>query len=56
MYQKNQQMVQKDFFHVIDLCFLNALSAFKTVTGQNMPIATFLLDVIRQIFEKMALI
>ncbi|XP_008181189.1 piggyBac transposable element-derived protein 4-like [Acyrthosiphon pisum] len=31
---------------------LNAFSAFKTVTGQNMPLANFQLEVIRQLLEK----
>lgn len=50
--RKTSKWYKKIFFHLIDLSLLNAFSAFKTVTGENMPLAKFQLEVIRQIFEK----
>lgn len=46
------EMVQKIFFHLIDLYILNAFSIYKTVTGKSMPLANFQLEVIRQLLEK----
>ncbi|CAI6353341.1 unnamed protein product [Macrosiphum euphorbiae] len=50
--RKTSKWYKKIFFHLIDLSILNAFSAFKTVTGQNMPVANFQLEVIRQLLEK----
>jgi len=50
--RKTSKWYKKIFFYLIDLSILNTFSAFKTVTGQNMPVANFQLEVIRQLLEK----
>lgn len=37
---------------MVDLCLLNSCSSYKTVSGKNIPVANFQLELIRQILEK----
>jgi len=50
--RKTSKWYKKIFFYLIDLSILNAFSAFKTVTGQKMPLANFQLEVISQLLKK----
>jgi len=50
--RKTLKWYKKIFFHLIDLCLLNAFSTYKTVTGKSMSLANFQLEVIRQLLEK----
>lgn len=51
--RKTRKWYKKIFFHMIDLSILNAYSSYKTVTGQNLPLANIQLEVIRQLLENM---
>lgn len=50
--RKTLKWYKKIFFHLIDLCILNAFSTYKTVTGKVMSLANFQLELIRQLLEK----
>lgn len=50
--RKTLKWYKKEFFHLIDLCLLNAFSTYKTVTGKSMSLANFQLEVIRQLLAK----
>jgi len=50
--RKSMKWFKKIFFHLVDLCLLNSFSAYKTVSGKNIPIANFQLELIRQILNK----
>lgn len=39
--RKTCKWYKKIYFHLIDLSLLNAYSTYKTVTGQNLPLANF---------------
>lgn len=50
--RKTIKWYKKLFFHMIDLSLLNAYSVFKTVTGKHLSLASFHLQLIRQILIK----
>lgn len=50
--RKTCKWYKKIFFHLINLSLLNSYSIYKTVTGENLPLANFQLEVIRQMVEK----
>jgi len=51
--RKTMKWYNKIFMHLVDLCFLNSYSAYKTVSGKKIPIANFQLELIRQILDNM---
>ncbi|KAL4125843.1 hypothetical protein QTP88_010083 [Uroleucon formosanum] len=50
--RKTLKWGRKIFFHLIDLCLLNAFFIYKTVTIKSMSLVHFQLEVIRQLLEK----
>ena len=50
--RKNVKWYKKVFFHLIDLCLLNAHVIYKMKTGQNIPIADFQVTLVKQLLEK----
>lgn len=50
--RKTLKWYKKIFFHMIDLSLLNSYSVYKTATGENIPLAKFQLELIRQLLEK----
>lgn len=50
--RKTLKWYKKIFFHLIDLSLLNSHIMYKTVTGENIPLAKFQLELIRQLLEK----
>lgn len=51
--RKSIKWYKKLFFHVIDVCLLNAHGMLLTTDPGKMPLATFQLKLIRQLFERL---
>ncbi|VVC37922.1 PiggyBac transposable element-derived protein [Cinara cedri] len=49
---KNLKWYKKIFFHLIDLCFLNAFSSYKTITKNSMSLNEFHTNLVYQIMNK----
>jgi len=50
--RKTIKWYKKLFFHLIDLSLLNAYSSYKTVTGKHLSLASYQLQLIREILTK----
>lgn len=50
--RRTMKWYKKLFFHIIDMCLLNAYSAYKTVTGNHISLANFQLSLINEIIQK----
>lgn len=50
--RKTTKWYKKIYFHLVDLCLMNSYSAYKTVSGDYIPIANFQLELIRQLLHK----
>jgi hypothetical protein len=49
------KMVQKSFFHLLDLCILNSHVLYKEKHKNSKPLATFHLELINNIIEKLTI-
>lgn len=50
--RKTLKWYKKLFFHIVDLCILNSHALFLTQNPEKQPLATFQLDLIRQLLER----
>lgn len=50
--RKSVKWYKKFFFHTLDMVMLNSKILYCKIQGKNIPVATFHLELIRQLFEK----
>ena len=50
--RKTMWWYKKVFFHIVDLCMLNAYYTYKETTGKQVSLGSFQLEVIRQLISK----
>ncbi|KAJ8935337.1 hypothetical protein NQ318_016630 [Aromia moschata] len=50
--RKTVKWYKKLFFHIVDLCLLNSHALYLTQNQEKVPLATFQLNLIRQLLEK----